>query len=201
MDQNTTVQSLNTRSARALSPLGMEALQRLSSQSLVKDPNKNSRSDGIPQSSGKLGVAALYECGYQDTDWCDDGNNGYEIDLPEITVTDSGDNSNGGDEPSNVPSDSGSPPVDNGGSDGRSGEATYVNGSIEGIDGDIDNMREMTIAVSSLSGKVTFSGALVGWNYNSTNNVSRCTFLDKAQDYKFLLDYQGNYCPDGYIGY
>ncbi|MCO4052721.1 MAG: hypothetical protein HEQ16_01395 [Bosea sp.] len=53
----------------------------------------------------------------------------------------------------------------------------------------------------SASGKVTFSGYLTGWDYNSRTNTSYCTYTDFATGYVFGLTYPGNYCPAGQINY
>ena len=53
----------------------------------------------------------------------------------------------------------------------------------------------------SASGKVTFSGYLTGWDYNSRTDTSYCTYTDFATGYVFGLTYPGDYCPAGQINY
>lgn len=50
-------------------------------------------------------------------------------------------------------------------------------------------------------GRITFSGPLIGTEYDSDNNRTRCLYRDLATGHIFGVWEQGTYCPSGRINY
>lgn len=73
------------------------------------------------------------------------------------------------------------------------GQWTTIGGPVGAVAG--------SARTASALGRITFSGPLVGREYDAAKNITYCLFRDLATGHVFPVPFPGRYCPNGYVNW